>query len=385
MGLATAYRLGERDPGAEITVLEKEAGVGRHQTGHNSGVLHCGLYYKPGTIRARLAVTGIRQMVEFCQANGVAHEVCGKLVVAADENEVPRLRALMERGTANGVEGLRLLKPEQMREIEPHVGGVAGLHVPQEGIVDYPAVCNALVSRLTGHGARVVTGARVQKLRRSGAGWMAETTAGEFPADYIVNCAGLQCDRVSQLAGERRDTRILPFRGEYFKIRPERQYLVRNLIYPTSDPRLPFLGLHFTRLIHGGIEAGPNAVLAFAREGYRKTDFNLADFIDALTYRGFWRFLARYPSIARYELRRSFSRELFCRSLQRLVPEIQPGDLAASGSGVRAQALLADGEIVQDFSIIVRDNALHVLSAPSPAATASLAIGAEIASMVPAR
>jgi len=385
VGLATAYRLGERDPGAEITVLEKEAGVGRHQTGHNSGVLHCGLYYKPGTIRARLAVTGIRQMVEFCQANGVAHEVCGKLVVAADESEVPRLGALLERGSANGVEGLCLLGPEQMREIEPHVGGVAALRVPQEGIVDYPAVCNALVERLTEHGTRVVTGARVRKLRRCGPGWIAETTAGEFPSDYIVNCAGLYCDRVSQLAGERRDMRILPFRGEYYKIRPERQYLVRNLIYPTSDPRFPFLGLHFTRLIHGGIEAGPNAVLACAREGYRKTDFNLADFIDAVTYRGFWRFLAKYPSIAWYELRRSFSRELFCRSLQRLVPEIQPGDLETGGSGVRAQALLADGEIVQDFSIIARDNALHVLSAPSPAATASLAIGAEIAAMVPAR
>jgi L-2-hydroxyglutarate oxidase len=276
-----------------------------------------------------------------------------------------------------------LLKPEQMREIEPHVGGVAGLHVPQEGIVDYPAVCNALVSRLTGHGARVVTGARVQKLRRSGAGWMAETTAGEFPADYIINCAGLYCDRVSQLAGERRDMRILPFRGEYYKISPERQYLVRNLIYPTADPRFPFLGVHFTRLIHGGIEAGPNAVLAFAREGYRKTDFNLADFIDALTYRGFWRFLAKYPSIAWYELRRSFSRELFCRSLQRLVPEIQPGDLETGGSGVRAQAIVPEGEILQDFSLIARANALHVLSAPSPAATAALAIGAEIASMVP--
>jgi L-2-hydroxyglutarate oxidase LhgO len=385
VGLATAYRLGERDPGAEITVLEKEAGVGRHQTGHNSGVLHCGLHYKPGTLRARLAVTGIRQMVEFCQANGVAHDVCGKLVVATNESEVPRLRSLMERGTANGVEGLRWLDPGGMREIEPHVGGVAALHVPQEGIVDYPAVCNALVGRLTEHGTRVVTGARVNRLRRSGPGWVAETTAGEFPSDYLINCAGLQCDRVSQMAGERRDMRILPFRGEYYKLRAERQSLVRNLIYPTPDPRFPFLGLHFTRLIHGGIEAGPNAVLAFAREGYRKTDFNLADFIDALTYRGFWRFLAKYRSIAWFELRRSFSRELFCRSLQRLVPEIQPADLETGGSGVRAQALLADGEMVQDFSLIARDNALHVLSAPSPAATASLAIGAEIASMVPVR
>jgi (S)-2-hydroxyglutarate dehydrogenase len=383
VGLATAFRLGERDPRAEITVLEKETAVGQHQTGHNSGVLHCGLYYKPGTIRARLAVSGIRQMVEFCQENGVAHDVCGKLVVATDANDVPRLRALMERGVANGVEGLRWLEPCQMREIEPHVGGVGALHVPQEGIVDYPGVCNALVGRLTARGARVVTGARVRKLRRTGAGWTANTTAGDFPADYIVNCAGLHCDRVSQLAGERRDMRILPFRGEYYKIRPERQSLVRNLIYPTADPRFPFLGVHFTRLIHGGIEAGPNAVLAFSREGYRKSDFNLPDFVDALTYRGFWRFLAKYPAVAWFEFRRSFSRELFCRTLQRLVPEIQPSDLVTGGSGVRAQAILKDGEILQDFTLIARDNALHVLNAPSPAATASLAIGAEIAGMVP--
>ena len=384
VGLATAYRLAERRPGADITVLEKEAGVGQHQTGHNSGVLHCGLSYKPGTIRARLAVSGIRQMVEFCQANGVAHDVCGKLVVAAEASEIPRLRVLQERGAANGVAGLRWLNLEQMREIEPHVAGVAGLHVPHEGIVDYPGVCRALAARLAEHGSRVVTGARVRRLRREGAGWMAETTAGEFAADYLINCAGLQCDLVSELAGERRGTRIVPFRGEYFKLRPERQFLVRNLIYPTADPRFPFLGLHFTRLIHGGIEAGPNAVLAFAREGYRKTDFNAADMIDALTYRGFWRFLVKYRAAAWFELRRSFSRELFCRSLQRLVPEIRPEDLETGGSGVRAQAIVPDGEIVQDFDIIARSNALHVLSAPSPAATAALAIGAEIAAMAPA-
>jgi L-2-hydroxyglutarate oxidase len=378
VGLAAAYRLGERFPGARIVVLEKEDGVGRHQTGHNSGVLHCGLYYKPGSAKARLAVSGIRQMVAFCQENGVAHEVCGKLVVAADDSELARLDALLERGLANGVEGLRRVGREEMREIEPHAGGVAALHVPQEGIVDYAGVCAALVARLTEHGARVQTGARVERLRPSGEGWVAETPAGSFEADFLINCAGLQCDRVAELAGEPRDVRILPFRGEYYKIRPERQSLVRNLIYPVPDPRFPFLGVHFTRLIHGGIEAGPNAVLAFAREGYRKTDFNVRDLFDALTYGGFWRFLMHYPSMCWYELRRSFSRELFCQSLQRLVPEIEPDDLCTGGSGVRAQAITPDGELAQDFQIIARHNALHVLSAPSPAATASLAIGAEI-------
>jgi len=383
VGLATAYRLGERMPRARITVLEKETAVGRHQTGNNSGVLHSGLYYQPGSAKARLTVAGIRQMVEFCRENGVAHEICGKLVVAADESEVPRLRALQERGTANGLEGLRWLKREEIHEIEPHAGGVAALRVPQEGIVDYPAVCAALVARLEERGARVATGARVERLRRSGGGWVAETPAGEFSADFLINCAGLHCDRVAQLAGERREVRIVPFRGEYYKIRPERQHLVRNLIYPVPDPRFPFLGVHFTRLIHGGIEAGPNAVLAFAREGYRKTDFNAADLFDALTYRGFWRFMALYPSMCWHELRRSFSRKLFCASLQRLVPEIQPGDLAAGGAGVRAQNITPEGDLVQDFRFIVRPNALHVLNAPSPAATAALAIGAEIASMAP--
>ena len=382
VGLATAYRLAARFPGARICVLEKEGGVGRHQTGHNSGVLHCGLYYKPGSVKARLAVTGIREMVAFCRENGVAHEICGKLVVAADAGEVPRLRALQERGAANGLEGLRWMEREEMREIEPHVGGVAALRVPQEGIVDYAAVCAALVRKLVEHGARVVTGARVTSLLPKGAGWLAETTAGEFEADFLITCAGLHSDRVAELAGERRDMRILPFRGEYYKIRPERQSLVRHLIYPVPDPSFPFLGVHFTRLIHGGIEAGPNAVLAFAREGYRKSDFNARDLFDALTYAGFWRFMRRYPSMCWYELRRSFSRELFCRSLQRLVPEIQPADLATGGSGVRAQAIAPEGELVQDFLLIAKPNALHVLNAPSPAATASLAIGAEIVSMI---
>src|SRR5215467_7176369 len=324
VGLATAYRLSERFPDARIQVLEKEPGVGRHQTGHNSGVLHCGLYYKPGSTKARLAVTGIRQMVEFCRENSIPHEVCGKLVVAADESELPRLKGLLDRGAANGLEGLRWLNHTEMREIEPHVGGVAALRVPQEGIVDYPKVCETLVRKLAERGTKVATGARATRLLHSGSAWVAETPAGEFQGDFVINCAGLHCDRVAELAGERRDMRILPFRGEYYKIRADRQRLVRHLIYPVPDPRFPFLGVHFTRLIHGGIEAGPNAVLAFAREGYKWTDINLRDLFDALSYQGFRRFLAHYPSMAWFELRRSFSRDLFCRSLQRLVPEIRP-------------------------------------------------------------
>jgi L-2-hydroxyglutarate oxidase len=382
VGLATAYRLTDRFPGARITVFEKESAVGRHQTGHNSGVLHCGLYYKPGSVKARLAVDGIRQMVAFCRENAIPHEICGKLVVAADESEVERLRALQERGAANGLEGLRWMSREEMREIEPHAGGVSALRVPQEGIVDFGQVCEALVRKLTERGASVVTRARVRQLERRGGAWLVHTDAGDFEADFLVNCAGLHCDRVAELAGERRDMRILPFRGEYYQLKGSRQSLVRHLIYPVPDPRFPFLGVHFTRMIHGGIEAGPNAVLAFSREGYRKTDFNARDLFDALSYDGFWRFLRRYPSMCWYELRRSFSRELFCRSLQRLVPEVQPSDLETGGSGVRAQAITRGGELEQDFRLIARPNALHVLNAPSPAATASLAIGAAIAEMV---
>ena len=382
VGLATAYRLSEKFPDTRITVLEKENEVGQHQTGHNSGVLHCGLYYQPGSVKARLAVSGIRQMVAFCQENAIPHEVCGKLVVAADESEVPRLRALEERGRTNGLERLRWLTAAEMREIEPHAGGVAALRVPQEGIVDYPKVCRVLAGKLAERGAGVITGARVKRLREAGNGWRAETAKGGFEADFLINCAGLHCDRVAELAGERREMRILPFRGEYYKLKPARRHLVRNLIYPVADPRFPFLGVHLTRLIHGGIEAGPNAVLAGAREGYRKTDINPRDLFDALSYGGFWRFLSRYPSTAWFELRRSFSRDLFCRSLQRLVPDLQPDDLETGGSGVRAQAISPAGELIQEFCLITRPNALHVLNAPSPAATASLAIGAEIVSMI---
>ena len=375
VGLATAYRLGERYPSAGITVLEKEPGVGRHQSGHNSGVLHAGLYYKPGSTKARLAVRGIRQMVEFCRRHAIPHEICGKLVVAVTSDELPRLNDLFLRGQANGLTGLELLAPPRMREIEPHVAGVAAIRVPEEGIVDYSRVCATLASLIRG---RVATNAEVRKLRPTEGGWVAHTTAGDFEADLLINCAGLHSDRIAALAGLKRRLRIVPFRGEYYKIKRERQYLVRNLIYPVPDPRFPFLGVHYTRLIHGGVEAGPNAVLAFAREGYSKSDINLRDLADALSYPGLWRFLAKYPAMCWAELRRSFSKEFFCRSLQRMVPDIRSEDLEAGGAGVRAQAVGPGGEILQDFEFARQANALHVLNAPSPAATASLAIAEEI-------
>ena len=382
VGLASAIKIGARFPGLRVTVLEKEATVGRHQTANNSGVLHSGLYYKPGSVKARMAVQGIREMVAFCEENSVPYEVCGKLVVAVDDAEVPRLKDLLVRGTHNGLNGLRWLNGEEMREVEPHVGGVAGIHVPQEGIVDYPSVCQAMLLKIAAQNGRVVTGARVVKLKRKGGGWVAETTAGDFEADFLVNCAGLHCDRVSQLAGEKRSVRIVPFRGEYYRLKPARQYLARNLIYPVPDPQFPFLGVHFTRLIEGGVEAGPNAVLAFKREGYRKTDFNAADFYDAISFAGLWKFIGRHKRMCWDEVRRSFSKRLFCQALQRLVPDVREEDLETGGAGVRAQAMTPAGSLVEDFAFVRGAKAVHVLNAPSPAATASLAIGTEIANQV---
>ena len=382
VGLAVAYKLTQKFPDASVTVIEKEAGVGQHQTGHNSGVLHCGLPYKPGSLKARLAVLGIRQMVEFCGQHNVAHEVCGNLVVAATQEEVPRLRDLLDRGTQNGLLGLRWLSAEEMREIEPHVGGMAGLHVPEEGIVDYGGVCRTLQRLVEERGGAVRTASPVTALHASNGHWIVTTPAAEVEADYLFNCAGLHCDRVLELAGERRTTRIVPFRGEYYMLNEEGRKLVRHLIYPVADPTFPFLGVHFTRRIQGGIEAGPNAVLATAREGYHITDFNFRDAADIFSYEGIWRFLSRYPRMCAYEVYRSLSKAEFCRSLRRLVPEITMDHLARGGSGVRAQAVTVNGDIVHDFEYVQRPNALHLLSAPSPAATASLAIADHLMSLL---
>jgi len=385
VGLASAFRLLERMPDTRVTVLEKEPSVGRHQSSHNSGVMHCGLYYKTGSRRAKLAVKGVRQMAAFCQSHSIPHEVCGKVVVATSQEEIPRLHALFERGNANGLRGLRLLTPEQLREIEPHAAGLAAIHVPEEGITDYPRVCEVLVGEIRSRGGEVVTGALVTAIRRDGAGWRVVHTGGDHACDWVVTCGGLHSDRVAALTGRRRATRIVPFRGEYYLIRPERQFLARNLIYPVPDPTLPFLGVHFTRMIRGGVEAGPNAVLAFAREGYTKSNINVPDVFDAVAFAGLWRFLKRYPRACWQELRRSFSKELFCRSLQRLVPEIRIEDLSPGGSGVRAQAMTPEGSLVDDFHLIEGEREIHVVNAPSPAATASLAIGEEITDMLVAR
>jgi L-2-hydroxyglutarate oxidase len=369
-----------------VTVLEKEAAVGQHQSGRNSGVLHAGLYYRPGSAKARLAVQGIKQMTAFCQEHGIAHEVCGKLVVAADEAERPRLQALYERGTQNGLSGLRLLGPEAMRDIEPHAGGVAAIHVPEEGIVDYPAVCATLARLLEARGAAVVTGAAVRRMTRGRDGsWTVRTSTGDHEARFLVTCGGLHADRLCRAAGAPAPARIVPFRGEYYTLRPGRDALVRHLIYPVPDPGFPFLGVHFTRMIRGGVEAGPNAVLALSREGYAKLRVRPADLAGALAYPGLWRFLRRHPGMTWRELRRSFSRRLFAASLQRLVPAVTADDLAPGGAGVRAQAMLQDGTFVEDFLFVDAERALHVVNAPSPGATASLAIGDVVARRVLAR
>ena len=382
VGLAVARQLHHSHPGSEVSLLEKEADFGCHQSTHNSGVLHAGLYYKPGSLKARLAVKGIRQMIAYCQEHGVKHEICGKLVIATTADEIVRLRALHERGRQNGLEGLTWLEGEAMREIEPHAGGLAGLRVPEEGIVDYRGVCDALVRENGTLGTELRRKAKVTRCVPEGGSWRILSTTGETKADYIINCAGLHCDRVAQKAGEKRDTRIVPFRGEYYALRPSARQLVRHLIYPVPDPVFPFLGVHFTRLIDGGIEAGPNAVLAFGREGYSKWTVNPADLADALLYKGLWRFIGKHRAMAWAEIKRSLSRRLFCESLQKLVPALQESDLMVGGAGVRAQAMDPAGVLVQDFSFIERPNALHVINAPSPAATASLAIAEEIVKKV---
>jgi L-2-hydroxyglutarate oxidase LhgO len=382
VGLATAYRLQERRPGSRLLVLEKEDGVARHQSGHNSGVLHAGLYYRPGTEKARLSVDGLKQMVAFCRQHGIAHDQCGKIVVATNEAELSRLDTLMQRGTANGLAGLRKLTGAQIQEVEPHAAGLAAIHVPEEGIVDYPAAAAKLAEFIQRDNGQIKFGARVLRLVQDTNGWVVQTGAGDFRARFVVTCAGLHSDRLVRLSGFRPKARIVPFRGEYYQLRKERQCLVRNLIYPVADPKFPFLGVHFTRLIGGGIEAGPNAVLAFAREGYSWSRINPRDLAEAICFPGLWKFLAAYPAMCGYEIRRSFSKREFCRSLQKLLPDIRENDLETGGAGVRAQAMLPNGNLVEDFDFEEHPGILHVVNAPSPAATASLAIGATIADRV---
>jgi L-2-hydroxyglutarate oxidase len=383
IGLAIAYQ--SALAGIKVRVLEKEKHVGAHQSSHNSGVLHAGLYYKPGSLKAQLATRGIRLMTAFCAEHNIPYDICGKLVVATNEEEIPRLRELLNRGIANGLRDLRWLESPALNEIEPHVSGIAAVHVPEEGIVDYGKVCQELARQIIQLSGEVITDAQVTELKETSSGWRVKSTFDVFETPYIVNAAGLHSDRVHQLSGGQNSARILPFRGEYYRLRPERQSLVRNLIYPVPDPAFPFLGVHFTRLISGGVEAGPNAVLAFAREGYRKTDMNPRDLLESVTFPGLWRFLKKYPQMCGHEFLQSLSKARFCRSLQRLIPEITKDDLQTGGAGVRAQAIDADGTLLQDFRFGYGQNALHLLNAPSPGATASLAIGEAVLKEVAAQ
>lgn len=380
VGVASARALAEA--GRRVLLLEAEDRLAVHQSGHNSGVIHSGLYYKPGSLKARLTVEGAAAVYRLCEKEGIAHQRCGKLVVATHPEELPRLDELERRGKANGLAGLtRLQSREEINEIEPHAAGIAALWVPESGIVDYPAVARASARRIEEREGRIATGARLLKVHRRGAGLTLETAQGDFACRLLVNCAGLQCDRVARLCGVEPDIRIVPFRGEYLELAPERRHLVKALIYPVPDPAFPFLGVHLTRTVTGEVEAGPNAVLALKREGYRWRDVSPRDLWDTARWPGSWRLLSRIWRPAAGEVWRSAVRPAFVAGLRRLVPELTGRDLVPGGSGVRAQAVDRQGRLVDDFHILAGEKSLHVLNAPSPAATASPAIGRHIADL----
>jgi (S)-2-hydroxyglutarate dehydrogenase len=374
IGLAVALEITRRFPRQRLLVLEKEDRVAAHQSGHNSGVIHSGVYYKPGSLKASLCVTGAAAMVEFCRENDIPHKVCGKVIVATHEEELPGLQELRRRGEANGLTGLRLIGPEQLREIEPHATGLQALVVPSTGVTDYAVVCKKYTELIAANGGTVLTSSAAKAIRRSRNEVVVETPRGAFSANYLINCTGLYSDRITRLSGDNAGVMIVPFRGEYYDLVPERASLVRALIYPVPDPRFPFLGVHFTRRITGRVDAGPNAVLALAREGYRHTDINLRDLASSFAFPGFWRMARQHWRNGVEEWHRSLSKRAFVRALQRLLPAVTAEDLVTGGSGVRAQALKPDGTLVDDFQFVPSERILHVLNVPSPAATASLMI-----------
>ncbi|WP_428308648.1 L-2-hydroxyglutarate oxidase [Lacipirellula sp.] len=377
VGLATAYKYQQQFPGRSVLLLEKESELAAHQTGRNSGVLHSGIYYKPGSLKAKNCREGKLAMEAFCQAEGVPYDICGKVIVALSDEELPRLDSIYERGLANGVK-CEIISRERLLELEPHVAGIRAIHVPETGIVDYPMVCKKLAERIVAAGGEIKLGTAALGFKSDGATTIVETIAGGFAARQVVNCAGLYSDRVAALTGEEPPAKIIPFRGEYFELKPEAEHLVKNLIYPVPDPAFPFLGVHFTRMINGGIECGPNAVLAFAREGYFKSTINIPELAESLTYPGFLRLAAKYWKMGAGEMWRSVSKRAFVRALARLVPEIKAEHLVAAPAGVRAQALMRDGSLVDDFLIESHGNVVNVLNAPSPAATSALTIGDSI-------
>ena len=382
VGLSVAWAILEKNPRIRLAVLEKEDGWARHQTGRNSGVIHSGIYYKPGSLKATLGREGNRRLLEFCDTHGIRHETCGKIIVATKAAELPRLQNLFERGLANGLL-VRRLSASAVKEIEPHVTCLEGIHVPSTGIVHYGTVCQKLAELIGIRGGELRLRTKVHGVRTAGSEAIIETSTGTLTTRWIINCAGLHSDRVARFAGAQPGARIVPFRGEYFELKPERRHLVKNLIYPVPDPQFPFLGVHFTRMIDGSIHAGPNAVLSLKREGYHRTSFNLRDALETMAYPGFWRLAAKHMKMGLGEMYRSFSKAAFVRSLQELIPEIRSEDLVPGEAGVRAQALRPDGGLVDDFLIIKSANAIHVCNAPSPAATASLEIGRMVVDQLP--
>jgi L-2-hydroxyglutarate oxidase LhgO len=374
VGLATAMEWTARYPDLPVVVLEKELVIASHQTGHNSGVIHSGIYYKPGSLKAQLCVAGVPLLQQFCEQHEVPFESCGKLIVATSDEELPRLEELFRRGVGNGLQGMRMLAAEEIREYEPHAAGVRGIHVPVTGIVDYARVAKAYAKVILSRGGEIHCSCEARSIRYSGNATVVETNIGEIEAGLLVNCAGLHSDRLSRMSGAKLNLTIVPFRGEYYDLAKDRQSLVRGLLYPVPDPRFPFLGVHFTPRIGGGVEAGPNAVLALAREGYRKQDFRAKDVLGYMTFPGFWIMAAKYGKVGAEEYYRSWSKRAFVRSLQKLVPEITEADLVPGGSGVRAQALNRSGKLIDDFRFAFADRVVHVCNVPSPAATASLAI-----------
>jgi L-2-hydroxyglutarate oxidase len=382
VGLYTGIALGERYPNARIAVLEKESCWAFHQTGNNSGVIHSGIYYKPGSFKAKFCREGSRSMVEFCQEHGIDYEVCGKVIVATEIGQLPLLENLYRRGLENGLDVTKI-GAEEVKEIEPHVSCIAGIRVATTGIVNYKQVCQKYAELIGNQGGELYLNTKVEKIVETSRGQLLETNNGTFETRFIINCAGLHSDRIAKLGQVNPQAKIVPFRGEYYELVPEKRYLVKTLIYPVPNPAFPFLGVHFTRMIDGSVHAGPNAVLSLKREGYKKTDFDLRDFVEVMTYPGFWKLAAKHADEGIKEIVRSLSKAAFVRSLQRLIPEVQAEDLIPTHAGVRAQALMNDGKLVDDFLIIKGKNSVHVCNAPSPAATSSIAIGKAIVAQIP--
>ncbi len=382
VGLATALEAVTRFPDLGVVVLEKENQVAAHQTGHNSGVIHSGLYYRPGSLKAKNCVAGAASMKRFCREHDVPFEACGKLVLATSADEVPRLEQLHQRGITNGLQGLKMLNRDEFREVEPHCDGICALQVPSTGIVDYVAVAQKYAELIGRYGGDIICQAKVTGLRRDSDANTVESTAGTFRAAHVINCAGLYSDQIAKLAGVQMDLQIIPFRGEYYEIRQERRYLVKNLIYPVPDPRFPFLGVHFTRRVNGSIEAGPNALLAMRREGYNGTGPELSEAVEMLSFDGFWRMARKYWRKGAVEQYRSLVKGAFTAALRKMIPELTEDDLAPGGSGVRAQSVERQGNLVDDFYFVHAPGMIHVCNVPSPAATASLEIGREVVNMM---